>query len=116
VERASHRPRLDKAARGQGAADVAGPRRLAPDAHRKLGGGGDLCLDTAEAANDPGDVQCPDRIQQVPLHAPSERLPPGDLHSHAAQRIARSAEPREMANSGRRINGRRALARRPQCR
>ena len=39
-------------------------------------------LDTAETADHARDGQLTDRIQQLPLHPPRERLLPGDLHGH----------------------------------
>ena len=83
VERAPHRPGLDQAPLGQGAADLAGPRRLAPDPDRELGGRRHLRLDTAETTDHARNGQATDRIEQVPLHPPCKRLLPGDPHRHA---------------------------------
>ena len=48
----------------------------------ELGGRRDLCLDAAEATDDVGDRQPADRIEQVTLHPPRERLLPADADGH----------------------------------
>ena len=72
----------------QGAADLAGPRRLPPDADRELGRRRHLRLDAAQAADDVRHGQRTDRIEQLAPHPPGERLRPGDLEGHASKRIA----------------------------
>src|SRR5438093_9922805 len=52
VERAPHRPGLDKTAVAQSARDLAWPRRATPNADGKLGGRRHLRLDTAEPPDD----------------------------------------------------------------
>src|ERR1700687_160381 len=79
VKRASHRPRLDHAALGERARDLAGARRPAPDANGELGRRCHLGLDAAESADYAGDRERAHRIQKLPLHAPRESLLPADL-------------------------------------
>ena len=82
MQGAPHRPGLDEPALGQGAADLAVARRLAPDTDGELGGRRHLRLHTAETADHTGDGRPTDRVQQLAVHAPRERLPPGDLRGH----------------------------------
>jgi hypothetical protein len=83
VERAPHGPGLDQASLGQGAADLAAPRLLAPNADRELGRRRALRLDTAETTDYPRDGRRTDRIQKMPLHPPGQSLFPGDPHRYA---------------------------------
>jgi hypothetical protein len=91
MERAPHRPGLDQTTLSQGAIDLAVPRRLAPDADRKLSRGRDLCLDTAQTTDDVGDSETTDRIEEVALHPPCERLLPADPHRHPVSVLANPA-------------------------
>ena len=84
MKRAAHRPGLDEATLGQRAADLARLRLLAPDADGELGRRCHLRLDTAEAADHSGDRHPTDRIEQLPLHPPRERLSPTDLQCRTA--------------------------------
>src|SRR2546430_3509467 len=84
MKRAAHRPGLDEATLGERAADLARLRLLAPDADSELGRRCHLRLDTAEAADHPDDRHPTDRIEQLPLHPPRERLSPTDLQCRTA--------------------------------
>ena len=101
MQRAAHRPGLDQPAVAQGAADLAVPRRLAPDADRELGRRGDLRLDAAEPADDVRDGQPADRIEQVAPHSPCERLLPADRHRHplSLRRLRSTSPPRAPSPS-----------------
>lgn len=59
------------------------------DADGELRRRGNLVLDCAQAPHHLGDGQSTDRIQQLPMHAPRQRLRPADLHRHGSD-IGRS--------------------------
>jgi hypothetical protein len=81
---ASHRPGLVEATRRQHAFDLARAGGLAPEPDRELRRRGNLRLDAAQATDHPGDGQPSDRMQQLSMHPPRERLAQGDPHGRAA--------------------------------
>ena len=86
---AAERERLDDPALGQGARDLAGPGSLPPGADRQLGRGVGLRRHRAQPADDPGHGLGADRVEQVPTHAPGQRLGPADRHR---RRLARPTD------------------------
>ena len=78
VQGAAHRPRLDEPAVGERRAHLTGHGIPAADADGELRRRGDLRLDPAQSADHGLDRGAPDRIQQVALHPPGERLSPAD--------------------------------------
>ena len=82
MERAAHRPRLDQATVGERLRDVARLRRPLADADRERRRGGDLGLDAPQAANDVLGLERSDRIEQLAVHPPGQRLGPADLERH----------------------------------
>ena len=104
VEGAAHRPGLDEAPPGEGAADLTGSGLLTPYTDGEFGRRGNLRLDSAETTDHPCDRERARRIQKLATHPPPKGLLARDRRRHALRaylrRVARSGDSEGLGHLG----------------